>query len=472
MTSERLRWPYVAVTMAAVGMACLWFLEGYPTVIYDSWGYYYLSEILRTKGLLAWPTDVRTYGYPAFLALVSGFRGLPPEELRLLAFGAQLAACLGACAYVSRKLAALFRSESAGFWAYAIGALNPVLLLHSTELLSDLMSAVLIQLAVALSWRVPADAATSRVAIRRPFLAFLCAGAATSVRPANVVVVAALVLVWAVRAVRWRDLRWGSAAAAAAGLLLPLIPQLAINYRIYGKVNFLIVKSLYRMQAQWGMAALKYGTVVMPDRSPFLVYTSPLFRGDPTPRAFLLHHPWEYLATLALHGFAMLDYDLPFTIITNLNPWYRWPLSVLNYALGYLAIVGCLLAVVRWIRRRRFDETEFALASTIVVGAAYLLIYLPVEVENRFGLTLEALMTPLILVSLVWLVREGARRPSVRRLLILGAFAAAASGVVLSSWISRQQTNPRIASPANAFVLDPPRARPPASPSPLPSLRP
>ena len=41
------------------------FVQGYPTVIYDSWGYHYLSEILRTKGLLAWPTDLRTYGYPA-----------------------------------------------------------------------------------------------------------------------------------------------------------------------------------------------------------------------------------------------------------------------------------------------------------------------------------------------------------------------------------------------------------------------
>jgi hypothetical protein len=454
------------VTAAAVAVACLGFVEGYPSVLYDAWGYHYLSEILRTKGLLAWPTDLRTYGYPAFLALLSGFRGLPPEETRLAAFAVQLAIHLGACAFVARRLARLYRSESVGVWAFAVGALNPVLLLHTSEVLSDLLSAVLSQLAVALCWRMP-DRSSRLTPAASAFLSLLCAGAAVAVRPANAIVALALLSVWIVRGLLWSELSFAGAFGAAAGLTLPLLPQLLLNWRLFGKVNPLIVHSLYRLQTQWGMGAIKYGTLVMPGRSPFLVYVNPLYRGDVTPESFLRHHPLEYLGTLALHVFAMLDYDYPFTFITRFHLWYRWPLAVVNFTLLLLALAGCALAAVRLLRRRPIDEVAFSQWSTILVGGAYLALYAPVEVENRFGLTIEALTTPLVVAVLVWLFRESAGGPLARFRPLLGAGLAAGVGaaMLLSAWISTQETNPRQPSPANAFVLDPDRAGPPATPA-------
>ncbi|HEY3202252.1 MAG TPA: hypothetical protein VGL03_01205, partial [Thermoanaerobaculia bacterium] len=455
----------LAVTIAAVALACLWFLEGYPTVIYDSWGYYYLSGILRTSGILAWPTDFRTYGYPLFLAIVTGFRDLPPEEFRLVVFAVQLLLYLGTCWFVSRKLARIFQSESLGALAFAVGALNPVLLLHTTEPLSDLLSAVLIQLGLALSWRRPAAGArTERTTIWQPMLSFFCAGAAVAVRPANVVVVQALVLVWVYRAYRWRDLRAASIGAAIAGLIPPFIPQLVINYRLSGRLNPLIMRSLYRTQTIWGMGWLKYGTVVIPDHSPFLVYVNTLSGTDPDPWSYLRHHPLRYLATLGLHAFAMLDYDLPFTYVTDLHPWYRWPLSLVNYGLLYLALAGCFLGIARVIRRRRIDEVGFALLSTVLVAASSVLVYAPVAVENRFGLTVEALMTPLIVMSLLRLSRANETRQGTRALMILGAPIYVLASVVLSAWISTKQANPFFPSPANAFVLNPQRAHLPKAP--------
>ena len=309
-------WPPVLVTIGAAALACLWFVAGYPTVIYDSWGYYYLAGILRTAGLSGWPTDVRTYGYPLFQVLVTGFRDLPPEEFRLIVFFGQLAVYLAASAFVARRLARIFASPRLGTAAYAIAALNPVLLLHVTEPLSDLLSAVLILLAVALTWRLPGGA-PGRTSPWEPFLSFLFAGAAVAVRPANLVVVAALGAVWVLRAALWRDVGIRHAGAALAGLLPPFLPQVAINYRMFGKLNPLIEKNLYSLQTGWGMAALKYGTLIMPGRSPFLVYTNPLYRGDPSPAAFLRHHPFGYAATLLLHGFGMLDHDLAFTYVRS-----------------------------------------------------------------------------------------------------------------------------------------------------------
>ena len=151
----RRRWVLVAATAAAAAIACGGFVAGYPTVIYDSWGYYYLAGILRTAGLAGWPTDVRTYGYPLFAAAVTAFRDLPPEEFRLIVFAAQLAALFAATALAARRLGRVVGSPALATAAYALGVLNPILLLHASEPLSDLLSALLILLAVGFSWRVP-----------------------------------------------------------------------------------------------------------------------------------------------------------------------------------------------------------------------------------------------------------------------------------------------------------------------------
>ena len=449
----------LVATLASFGIACFWFAEAYPTFIFDSWGYHYLAEIIRTQGLLAWPTDIRTYGYPLFLAAVSGFRAVPQEELRLIVFAAQWAAYLGVCAYVARKLAAVLDSPRLGAAAYVLGALNPILLLHTAEPLSDLLSAVLILASVALAWKAPAHE-RPRATTLQIFLSFFFAAAGVAVRPANVVIVVALVVVWAIRGLRWRDLAWKEAGAAIAGLVPPFIPQVLINHRLFGTFNPLIEKDLYRQQANWGMGALKYATLVQPDRSPFLVYTNPLYRGDATPALFLRHHPLDYLATLALHGFAMIDPDLPFTYVTDLAPWYRWPLSIFSYLLVYAALAGALVGLARILLRRELTADTFVVLSTVVVAGACLALYLPVEVEGRFGLPLLALAMPLAVAGGA-LVRPGPHlRRSAKALLALGALVAVLGGVMLSRWISTTRTNPRIESPANAFVLNPKRAGP------------
>src|SRR5262249_4732789 len=153
---------------------------------------------------------------------------------------------------------------------------------------------------------------------------------------------------------------------------------------------------LYSLQAAWGMGALKYATLLISDRSPFLVYTNPFFRGDPTPAAFLGRHPLGYAATLALHGFGILDHDFPFTYVTDLDPWYRWPVSLVNFLLLYLGFAGLVAGLARAALRRRLDEEGFLPLATALVAGAYAALYLPVEVESRFGLALQALAMPLI----------------------------------------------------------------------------
>lgn len=429
----------VVATLVAAGLAATFFVAGYPTLIYDSWVYYYLAGILRASGLHGWPTDLKTYGYPFFELLVTGWRDLPGEEFRLTVFVAQFAVWLGASAWTARRLAAVLESPRAGVAAYTLSVLNPVLLIQTTEPLSDLISAALVLTAVAACWRAPGD--SERTTARNIFLCFLAAASAVMIRPANIAVVGGIAIVWFMRFLRWRDVSLRQVVIGLAGFIPPFLPQVAINHYVFGTWNPLIESNLYSLQATWGMRALKYGTLVMDERSPFLVYGNPLFHGETSPGAFIRTSPARYLATLFLHGFAMLDRDLPFTYVTDLNPWYGWPVRAVNLFLICLAAVGVAIALRRGAIRRP-GEPAFLVLSTLLVATVYAALYLPVLVESRFGTAVQALAAPLIVSGMAVLPSDGPPRRRAAGLALAFALAALAGALTLSAWISRLRTNP------------------------------
>lgn len=453
----------LVVTAAAAALAVLFFGAGYPTPIYDGWGYYVLTGALRGGDLSIWPTGIRSYGYPLFALAATGFRPVPPAEFRLLVFLAQLVLYLVVCGLVARRLGRIFDSPRLGFAAYALGALNPAPLLQATEPLSDLISAVLILAAVALSWRRPGEASARRLASAEALTSFLCAGAAAAVRPANLAIVAGLAAAWAIRAWRWREGGLRMLLAAATGLAAPLVPQALLRRAQTGALLPLFEPGLYREQATWGMRAIKYGTLVMDTRPPFLLYVNPLYGGAATPAEFALRDPLGYAGTLLLHAFAMLDRDLPFTYVTDLRPWYGTPVAAANFVVLLLALAGLATAAARIAARRRhagvraehregrtpqrsiarrrsLDERSFVAVATALAGGAYLAVYLPVAVEARFGLPLQAL-APAPIVCLLAALRDRERARS-RTALLAGTVAALWGSVALSAWIARHRTNP------------------------------
>lgn len=443
----RLRSAVVAATAAAASIASGWFAAGYPTLLYDSLGYYFLTRWVRAGDIAHWPTDTWAYGYPFFATLVTGWRPWPPEEFRLIVFAAQLGVWLAVSAFAGRRLGSICGSGTVAVAAYALSALNPAPLVQTTEPLSDLLSAALILLAVALSWRTPV-ARPGGPSLSAPFLSFLCAAFATVVRPANAVVVAAVGAVWILRAAAFRDLRLRHMGAAVAGVAPPFLPQIAINRSTFGVFNPLVVKHLYALQATWGMRALKYAALVIPGRSPLLVYSNPFYRGDTSPIQFLARHPVQYGATLFFHAFAIVDRDLPFTYVTDLDPWYRLPLLLGNFLFLYLAAAGCGIGLARMAVSRKVDNTGFVVLSTTIVAAAYLALYLPVEVESRFGVALQALATPLIVAGYAAVRGTSVPRRRTRLAVILLAPVAVWAALTVSTWITRHRTNPPVGTAA------------------------
>jgi hypothetical protein len=426
------------LTGGAIAAATSFYRAGYPTPIYDGRGYYVLAGILRTHGLKGWPSGIRTYGYPFFTLVATGFRPLSPESFRLVVFVAQLLVYLAACAIAARRLGRIFDSPELGLAAYGIGALNPALLLQATEPITDLLSAALILVAVALAWRIPGEFRRGRTG-RELLPSFLCAGAAMAIRPANLAVAAGLAAAWALRAWRWRDIRSGALLVAPLALIAPLVPQALIRRAQTGAALPLVDPGLYREQVGWGMRALKYATLVVDGRPPSLVYRNPLYRGASTPAEFAARDPLAYLGTLLLHAFGILDRDLPFTYVTDLHPWYQRPIAFANLFLVALAAAGVVLGTAGIVRRRVLDERAFVVVATTLVGGAYLAIYLPVAVEARFGAPLQAFIPTMIVVLLA--ILPAWSRPARRRLLA-GASLAACAGLALSAWMERQRSNP------------------------------
>jgi hypothetical protein len=267
--------------------------------------------------------------------------------------------------------------------------------------------------------------------VPRAFGAFACAGLAAAVRPANVVIVPALAIVWVLRARRHRERVAAPLALAVLGAALPLLPQLAVNVRAYERWTPLVVEGLYRDQATWGVGLLKYGTSLVPGRPPQIVYPNPFFGGEVgDPRDLARRHPLAYAKTVAAHAFALFDQDFPYTYVENLRPPWRWPLSLANYAFLFLALAGLGLGLSG---AAAPGDSRLYFAAVLVAGGALVAIYLPVAVESRFSAPLYPLLTPAAVHAVRWLSR---RRSGTTVAVAIAGGGFVAACVQISRWMT------------------------------------
>jgi hypothetical protein len=471
------RWRTAAVpvtaTVLAVIMAVYAWQYGNQPIRGDAQGYYDLAMQIVREGPLSFASPVRTYGYPAFLALLAPIAGTDPEQVRDAAFVVQLALFLGAAWIGSRRLSRALGMEARVPWIYAVTVLCPFILIHSTQMLTDTLSAILVYLAVTLS--LPAEPSESsghaRRAVYLAMLALLLGGLAVIVRPANLVLLPVLVGAWIVRTVltvRGRDLPWLAWPVLLIMLALPFVPQMAANSRAYGSNSPLITADLYAANTTIGMRTAKYATISITGVPARLYYVNPFAPADDvaTLPQFLLHQPVNFVATVVIHAFALVDQDFPFTYITDLTPWYRWPLAVPNYLFVLGGLIGLLLGL-RWPppsdpasdpaarSRARFS---FGLLTAAV--GAMVAIYLPSAVECRFGLPLYPLLAAPFMLTTERLATWISGRPLRLGLILLGAAAWVGGMAAASLWMDQQAPALLAARAALAAPLPPsPSAR-------------
>ncbi len=435
MSTRRTFW--IATTLAAVGIAELLFFAGYQGLIYDAYGYYVFAQRIVHGGLSAGAFPSRTYGYPLFVALCGGFQSVAPDTARALVFHAQLLLLLLVGAEGARVLGHLLRCETARKWAYASVVLNPFLLARATEILSDLLAGMLAYAAVLLVLKrdfpsrqqSPPAAATGSL---------LLAASAAVVRPAAAPLLAVVAALWIARQTIWREFRPAILPLLFAAAALPFLPQIAVNRHVYGRAEPLVVEHLYREQVGMGAARLKYATDVRRGALPQIDYANPLYHGETT-RDFVLRRPLAFLATCALHLFAVLDQDFLFTYGRDLHPPYRWPLQALQFLFLFGGGLGAVLALLRRDGSVARDPRRFAGAAFLLAAAASVAIYLPTAVESRFAAPFELLWTPFFVLAAL-AIRDWSRQEMWRLLAALGAGAIVWTLACLriSAWITAQ----------------------------------
>lgn len=483
----RLPWmPSVVAVLLAVAIAAWAFLHGGQPVVADALGYYDLGKLIATVGPKAFASELRTYGYPALLAGIMRVVGHDVRDVQAAAFVVQLGLLIGAAWIGARRVEGALGIGGIGQVVFVATVANPFLLMHSVQVLTDLPAAVLLYLAVALSLpqRRPESAASVTLLAAG---ALFCAGFAVMLRPSSLVVAPVVGGIWIARAVLFRDVSWTALPVALLAFGLPFGPQAWSNERAFGVAHPLIVRSLYGDQLLWGLTYSKYATLAIPGVPSTLFYDNP-FRPPPglTMQEVLWEHPGSYLATLSVHAFALVDQDLPFTFVRDVDPWYRWPLSVLNYLFLLGAFVGVAIGLRgtahrpgELLRRQRFTVLACGLAALAVVA-----VYLPTAVESRFSLPLYLLLAPPFALAAVRVYdtvpTAGAWRVSLGVLVVAVWVGLAAAA---STWVQDQAPllvalrggsveTPAAASPAGSVTAQAPQppAEPTGPPRPTPEI--
>lgn len=474
------RWSVVApplvATVAAVALAAWAWLYGNQPIRSDALNYYEIALGIVRDGPLSFQSTLRTYGYPYFLAALIQVVGPNPEHVRTAGFVIQLLLFFVAAGVGAWRLARALGAPAWTPWLYAATVLSPFVLIHSIQMLTDVISVSLVYLAVVLSIPTgvpasgPADRAGpdaegtsdrrehARRALRLAMLALFLGGLAVIVRPANLVLVPVLFGAWLLRTARWRDLPWRVWPVLLALFALPFVPQMLINFRAAGVPHPLLMVDLYGSNTVVGVQVAKYGTLSITGIPSRMRYDNPFKPDQPlTFWQFVAQDPLDAVATMAIHAFALFDQDLPFVYVTDVSPWYRWPLSIPNYVFLLGAAVGLVLGL-GWPSGGTAPERARARFAFGLLGAAtgaMVAVYLPSAVEARFSLPMYPLLAAPFVLAVARLVVAGRRRPVLLVGVAVGAALWVAGMVSASLWMDRQSPQLVAARAALASPLPP-----------------
>lgn len=454
----------VVATVAAVALALVVWQNVYQEIRGDARGYYELAVQLVVNGPAGVASTFRTYGYPAFLALLIPFVGTEAEDVRSAAFVVQLALFLVAAWYGARRLGRALGAPALWPWIFAATACNPFMLIHSIQMLTDVLSATLVYVAVVASIPTETEAEARAGADRRtgwPWRTVLvamavmaCGGLLVMIRPPNALVLPLLLLAWLVRTVRYRQVPWAAWPLLLALLVLPFVPQALVNQRAYGTLNpLMVVTDQYEANSIRAMRLAKYATVSIAGIPAQLHYANPFGpEQDLPPFQFLRQDPLRFAATMVIRTFALVDQDQPFTYIYDLTPWYRWPLAVPNYLFLLAGIVGlCWPARGAGPERSRYRRTLFVL---VLAMASIWAMYAVTNIESRYSLPVYPLLAAPAVIAVVRLREATAGRAWLLAATLAGALLWVGILAATSEWIDRQ--SPMIVATRAAVAAPPP----------------
>ena len=448
MRADHQRLCMIGSLIGAIGLSIGFFIHAllYPSCC-DASQYVDMARYFETHGVVANAphADVRTFGYPLFLVLVSRAASLVGLPLAAVVFLAQLAMYFGCVVYLSRRMTFSYGPAAGAAVFYGL-TFNVLLLPYLSLTLTDGFSIILLLVATCTLLTIPAEDRSSKVAIRAAILG-LIVGFAIVVRPANLwfgslVLIGAIAVFRVDRRVADRRPRARTSLNALLFLMIAVIagfvatvPQTALNWARARQLTPLPIYDLKEKQIKAGLQNIKYATSMV-GRPAGLYYKNPMF-SDTTGRhgiKWYAYEPMRGTATLALRMFGGFDFDYLFPYIYDLKPGYRPVLFVISQFIVFFGLGGAVLLAYPTLARRVLGEAgaqHFYWNAPITAGqvfvpvfAAWAVIYGVSAIENRFALPMIAVLMPVAVAAVRALVKADGSGTARRGLWVVTAFIA------------------------------------------------
>jgi hypothetical protein len=441
----------VLVAYTLLAAASLFYLSWHPSLASstDVEAYVDYAARLRQSGFSADFGNIRTYGYPAFLAVVSYL--IPAGTLSLVTAVGLLQAVLYGCAGFWTAWQLAHRERAFALIVLCGLLLNPYLVSVVVAPVSDAPSLIASVTLAGLLLRLQS---IGRLAHRREQVAFLIyfeIGAAIAcyalmIRPANMLLVAA----WLAAAGWWwmsikgegRPKKIIAAAAIIIAMLLAIAvwsPQYLYNVRWYGETSIFPACPIGRLQLTFGLVSLKYETLIAHGAASALYYPNPWFDGNfpagPYWTWYLLH-PVDGILTIFFHLFSAFTVDHLFVYR------YQHGLNTLVVpVLGWIITASAVLTIAavahgehwKMLRHRNAPLLIYA----VVIAAGSILFCMAAAVETRMALFWLAVTSILGLSGIL----EALRRPRAYRAGIVAVLVIGATGGAGTLWLRSLETN-------------------------------
>jgi hypothetical protein len=429
----------------AIGLSIAFYVHAlsYPACC-DASQYVEMARHFETYGFSANAphSDVRTFGYPLLLSVVSRAAGALGLPLAAVVFVVQLTLYFACVAMLHRLIARSFGAVAAAAVFYGL-TFNVLLLPYLPLTMTDGMSVILLLCAAGVLFSLAVDGRPRMVVLRAVMLGVIV-GFAVVVRPANLWFVA-LIVIGGLLALRNRDpgqpSRTRSSRLALVFVVIALIsgfgatmPQSALNWARARQASPFPIYDLKAKQLDAGVRNIKYGTNMV-DGAAGLFYRNP-FYVEASGRhgiEWYFQQPLRGSATVALRMFAGFDFDYLFPYIYDLRPGYRPALLLFSQFIVFFGFGGMVLLMSPKLARRALGEPaaeHFRWKTPITASqvfipllVAWAAIHGVSAIENRFALPMVTVLMP-VAVAALWVLVRLFRSGSVKRgLWVLAGFA-------------------------------------------------
>jgi hypothetical protein len=453
--------PLILAGYLTLAGAMFAFLQLHPSSVAstDVDAYLRYAIRIRTDGFAADFGNIRDYGYPLLLALISSVSGTDTARLALFAGLVQVLIYGAASFWLAQLLGR--QNRLLGIAVLCGLLLNPYIISLVADAMSEAPSLICSVAVLCCIIKLQGEEGRAAKTATR-FLIWSAFGSALAcfslmLRPANIVLLCGWVLGLGFICAR------GSDRAEMRSRIIPAVltmgigiavlvwfPQFLYNFYWFHKPSILPTCSIGDLQLLYGIVSAKYETLLSHQGASAVYYPNPWYAGAlPKPVwVWYVQHPISGLATIGTHVVGALTID-HLTAYRHSGVSEPVAIPLLGWAINASGLVGLVIAsrenkqVFAW--RADWAPTCIVVA---VIGFGAVLLLAGAAVETRMALAPIACLSVAAVYMIAWAWRDLGRR-----FILIGAVGVSlVAGFYGTTWLRSLASN-HLVVPQNGLTF-------------------